>query len=163
DQYFCQTLLPDYLRINWQETKTWDVVFDARGHFVEPHTELIVPLGTLEVRGYLGGIRPVQDSDLGKVAPEVKQKLYPTHGPRGRSGAVLFIEKEGFMPLFKRVHLAERYDIAIMSTKGLSVTASRALVDALCPDIPLLILRDFDKAGFSIAGTLRNNTRRYTF
>src|SRR5262245_30154638 len=67
------------------------------------------------------------------------------------------------MPLFKRVHLAERYDLAIMSTKGLSVTASRALVDELCQDIPLLVLHDFDKAGFSIAGTLQRDTRRYEF
>ena len=46
------------------------------------------------------------------------------------------------MPLFKEVKLAERYDIAIMSTKGMSVTASRELVDQLCAegDIPLLVL-----------------------
>ncbi len=61
--------------------------------------------------------------------------------------------------------LAERYDIAIMSTKGMSVTASRELVDKLCGehDIPLLVLHDFDKAGFSIVGTLKRDTRRYTF
>jgi hypothetical protein len=78
---------------------------------------------------------------------------------------VLFIEKEGFLPLFERVKLAERYDIAIMSTKGMSVTASRLLVDRLCAEhqVPLLVLRDFDKAGFSIAGTLRRSTRRYQF
>jgi hypothetical protein len=29
--------------------------------------------------------------------------------------------------------------------------------------VPLLILRDFDKAGFSIAGTLRRSTRRYSY
>ena len=63
------------------------------------------------------------------------------------------------------VKLAERYDIAIMSTKGMSVTASRKLVDDLCGanDIPLLVLHDFDKAGFSIVGTLQRDTRRYIF
>ena len=30
-------------------------------------------------------------------------------------------------------------------------------------DIPLLLLHDFDKAGFSIAGTLQRDTRRYEF
>jgi hypothetical protein len=52
-----------------------------------------------------------------------------------------------------------------MSTKGLSVTAARHLVDELCAehDVPLLIARDFDKSGFSIAGTLQNDTRRYEF
>ena len=30
-------------------------------------------------------------------------------------------------------------------------------------DIPLLLLHDFDKSGFSIAGTLQRDTRRYEF
>jgi hypothetical protein len=69
------------------------------------------------------------------------------------------------MPLFRQVRLAERFDIAIMSTKGMSVTAARMLADRLCGkyDIPLAVLHDFDKSGFSIVGTLSRNTRRYTF
>ena len=30
-------------------------------------------------------------------------------------------------------------------------------------DIPLLLLHDFDKSGFAIAGTLQRDTRRYEF
>jgi hypothetical protein len=144
DKYFTQTLLPDYLREHADETANWDVVFDARGHFHEPHTGHTVPLGTLDVRRYLKD---------------------PSRGPANRYGAILFIEKEGFMPLFRSVRLAERYDLAIMSTKGLSVTAARHLVDRLCSAyrIPLLVLHDFDKAGFSIIGTLKRSTRRYEF
>jgi DNA topoisomerase VI subunit A len=77
---------------------------------------------------------------------------------------VLFIEKEGFVPLFEAVHLAERYDLAIMSTKGMSSTSARTLIDKLCrQQVPLLALHDFDKAGFSIIGTLRRKTRRFAF
>jgi hypothetical protein len=66
--------------------------------------------------------------------------------------------------LFKAVKLAERWDIAIMSTKGLSVTASRKLVDHLASNgVPVYCLRDFDVTGFTIAGTLRRDTRRYQF
>jgi hypothetical protein len=52
-----------------------------------------------------------------------------------------------------------------MSTKGMSVVAARALADEMCHDynIPLLLLHDFDKSGFSIAGTLQRDTRRYEF
>jgi hypothetical protein len=91
--------------------------------------------------------------------------IFPTCGPGHRYGAILFVEKEGFLPLFRAVRLAERYDLAIMSTKGLSVTASRLLVDQLCAthEVPLLVLHDFDKSGFSILGTLRRDTRRYAF
>ncbi len=69
------------------------------------------------------------------------------------------------MQPFKEVKLAERYDLAIMSTKGMSVTAARDLVDTLCGEhnIPLMVLHDFDKAGFSIVGTLQRDTRRYSF
>jgi hypothetical protein len=47
----------------------------------------------------------------------------------------------------------------------MSVTACRELVDELCSryDIPLFLLHDFDKAGFSIAATLQRDTRRYKF
>jgi hypothetical protein len=77
---------------------------------------------------------------------------------------VLFVEKEGFLPLFERVRLAERFDIAIMSTKGVSVTACRMLVEKLCTkDVPLLVMHDFDKAGFTILSTLQRDTRRYSF
>ncbi len=53
DQYFTQTLLPDYMIDHPNETADWNVVFDARGHFHEPHTKIEVPLGTLQVREYL--------------------------------------------------------------------------------------------------------------
>ena len=159
DRYFTQTLLPDYIE---EKGVDWNVVFDARGHFAEPHSTRDVPLGTLQVRKYLAQVQGYEPSE-----PEfnVKEDGYPTVGPKNRYGAILFIEKEGFMPLFEAVKLAERYDIAIMSTKGMSVTASRELVDVLCGDhgIPLLILRDFDKSGFSIAETLSQSNRRYTF
>ena len=70
-----------------------------------------------------------------------------------------FLEKEGFFPLFRHVKLADKWDIALMSNKGQSVTAGRKLMAEI--DIPVLVLRDFDAAGFSIAGVLRHGTRRF--
>ena len=68
------------------------------------------------------------------------------------------------MPLFEKARIPEKYDIAIMSTKGMSTTAARSLVDSLCHgDVPLFVLHDFDKSGFSIVGTLSRDTRRYTY
>ena len=164
DQYFCQTLLPRYLAEYPERTAGWDIVFDARGRLVEPHTGATVALGTLGVRDYL-----VESEELTLHSPSqeiVDVGRYPTCGPRHRYQAILFVEKEGFTPLFEAVRLAERYDLAIMSTKGVSTTAARALVDKLCGGeggIPLLVARDFDKSGFTIAGTLQRDTRRYQF
>jgi hypothetical protein len=163
DQYFTQQLLPDFMNERSDMTAEWDVVFDARGHFHEPHTGRVVPLGTIEVRRHL---REVERHTLPELQMDLQEMaIFPTCGPGHRYGAILFVEKEGFLPLFRAVRLAERYDLAIMSTKGLSVTASRLLVDQLCAthEVPLLVLHDFDKSGFSILGTLRRDTRRYAF
>lgn len=163
-QYFTQTILPEYIAYPFhrKETADWDVTYDARGHFTEPHTKVIAPLGTLDVRGYLAdvqehAVKPLDASQL--LTPEVIR--FPTYGPEHRFSAVLFIEKEGFMPLFEAAKLAERFDIAIMSTKGMPVVACRQLADELCGGygIPLLVLHDFDKAGFSILGTLKGLER----
>ena len=111
-------------------------------------------------------LREVAEHTLPELQVDLPEMaIFPTCGPGHRYGAILFVEKEGFLPLFQAVRLAERYDLAIMSTKGLSVTASRLLVDRLCAahQVPLLVLHDFDKSGFSILGTLRRDTRRYAF
>ena len=157
DQYFCQTLLPDFME---EHGVDWDVVFDARGHFIEPHDGGAVNLGTLGVRSYLADIRDPKCEQANLNSARVS-----TRGPDCSFGAVLFIEKEGFQPLFDRVELAKHHDIAIMSTKGVSVTAARLLVDRMCSahSIPLLVLHDLDVAGFTILDTLRRDTRRYQF
>jgi hypothetical protein len=100
-------------------------------------------------------------SDVGSI--ELNHNCL-TRGPADRYRFALFLEKEGFYPLLEAVQIAERYDIAIMSTKGMSVTAARKLVDEMSQHgVTVLVCHDFDKSGFSILHTLRTNTRRYTF
>jgi hypothetical protein len=154
--YF-QTLLAEYIN---EHNPPWDIVYDDRGHFREPHTERLIGLGTINVRGYLSRLREARFHDA-----ELKPANIETCGPDGCYQAIMFIEKEGFMPLFEAVDLAERYDIAIMSTKGLSVTAARQLIDEICGglDIPCLVLHDFDKSGFSIFATLGRSNHRYAY
>jgi hypothetical protein len=159
DRYFTQTLLPDYVEKHSEETSEWDIVFDARGTFIEPHTGREVSLGTIEVRQYLG-----DRSRLGPAVELTYSKKFPTKGPTNRYSNLLFIEKEGFELLLRAAHIPERYDIAIMSTKGMSTTAARMLIDRLSPQLTnVLVLHDFDVTGFSIFGTLGTNSRRYRF
>lgn len=156
DQYFCQQLLPDYMV---EHGVDWDITYDDRGHLIEPHTAHSIGLGTISVRNYLAENGSPKLKEPGFAAGSVD-----THGPNGCFGAVLFIEKEGFLPLLEAVHIPERYDLAIMSTKGMASTAARTLIDNLCQrQVPLLVLHDLDKAGLSILGTLKRNTRRFTF
>jgi hypothetical protein len=160
DAYFTQTLLPAFMEENPDLTSDWDVVYDARGHLVEPHTNHSLPLGTIHVREYLQRRPRHEASALISTAAG----LHPTVGPGDRYGAVLFIEKEGFEPLLRAARIAERFDIAIMSTKGMSVVAARALVDRLAAaGIRILVAHDLDAAGIRIFGTLGSDSGRYQF
>jgi len=160
--YFSQVLLPEYMDDHPQSTADWDIVLDARGRFVEPHKGMSVPLGTLEVREYLSAVKEFAVEPLNFSAGD---KSFPTLGPKNAFSAILFCEKEGFWPLFRKVRLAERHDLGIMSTKGLSVTASRLLIDMLAGvhKVPVYVLHDFDKSGFSIAATLGRSSQRYRY
>jgi hypothetical protein len=159
DRYFTQTLLPDYLTEHPEETADWRIAYDARGHLNEPHTNRRIPLGTLEVENYLNQ-RPSRRS-----RPRLADStMFETIGPQHRFKNVLFIEKEGFEELFEEVGLAERFDLAIMSTKGMSVVAARHVIDEWAKFLDhVFVLHDFDISGFSIVGTLGSNSRRYTF
>ena len=159
--YFTQTLLPRFIEANPELTADWNVVFDARGRLIEPHTGRRIDLGTLEVRRYIQGWEGMcPDRPSGVTMPT----QCPTNGPANRYRYAFFVEKEGFYPLLERYRIADRYDVAIMSTKGMSVTAARELVDRLSEQgVTVLVLRDFDKSGFSIVHTLRTDSPRYRF
>jgi hypothetical protein len=160
DAYFTQQLLPDFMDDYPEVCAAWDVVCDARGSFVEPHTRREVAIGTLEVRNYLQQ-RDVEKRELGGLREEPQ---LPTAGPENRYQTILFIEKEGFDPLLRAADIAARFDIAIMSTKGMSTTAARQLLDQLSRRVDkILVLHDFDVSGFTILGTLASNSRRYRF
>src|SRR6516162_6832159 len=53
DQYFCQQLLLDYME---EYGVDWDITYDDRGHFTEPHTEYSIGLGTIAAREYLESV-----------------------------------------------------------------------------------------------------------
>jgi hypothetical protein len=151
--YFSQTLLPDYVE---ECGGGWKVVYDARGHFEEPHNSRCIGCGTIEVGNYLRAIkRPSVD------AAKFTDTRVDVIGPNGGFSAILYVEKEGFDSLFKAVDLANRYDLMIVSNKGVSVTAARQLIDTICGKLPLFVLHDFDVAGFMIKATLQRDTRRH--
>ena len=159
DNYFTQVLLVDYINEHPEECADWNVVYSDRGHFREPHTNEIIGLGTLAVRDYIEGY-----ADPSLIEAGFKNAVIKTHGPNGRYGALLYIEKEGFDPLIDAARISERFDIACFSCKGMSVTAARELVDRTCAEygLPLFIMHDFDVSGFSIKTTLHTSNRRYT-
>jgi hypothetical protein len=151
-QYFTQTLLKDYIE---NMNPNWKIVWDARGHFREPFSDKSIGVGGADVEEYIRGWR---DPDTEFDTPSMDHTI-GTKGPKGRYHGVLFIEKEGFDQLLEEEHFAERFDIAIMSTKGIPVKAACDLLETLGEEIPVYVAHDFDKAGFTIIETLRRGTR----
>jgi len=146
DVYFTQTLLPDFLNKHPCLKQEWSIEYDARGRFREPHRDREIGIGTREVRSYVSS--------------------WPSHKPEHHYGAILFIEKEGFDPLFDRAQIAQRFDLGIMSTKGMSVVAARTFIEALAArnkGVKVFVLHDFDAYGFGICHTLWNDNRRHVF
>jgi hypothetical protein len=162
--YFTQTLLPKFREEFPDKTASWDVVYDPRGHFREPHGPKPVSLGTIGVRQYVNGWKTGEDKKTPTIVIDKADSYYPTWGPLNRFRYALFIEKEGFDPILDRAAIADRFDLAIFSSKGVSTTATRQLVDALAgSDVTILILHDFDIYGLGIAHTLVENSDRYQF
>jgi hypothetical protein len=123
----------------------WDVLRGARGVFKEPHAALNdngLPMSTMNVRTYLQAERPSS-----KLAPIAAR--FPTRGARNRIAAILICEKEGFDELLCAERVPERFDLALMSTKGISAIAARDLARDL--DVPCFTLHDMDKNGFVMA------------
>jgi hypothetical protein len=159
--YFTQHLLPDFMEAHPDLTAEWDVVYDARGHFREPHTTYEFGLGTVEVRRYLSLWESQLDATVD--APRLSHTVQ-TWGPAYRYQYALFVEKEGFTPLLDRAQIQDRYDVALMSTKGMTVTAARRLIEALSEaGVTILVVHDFDKSGLEILHKFTANTRRYRY
>jgi hypothetical protein len=88
--YFSQTLLPDYI----EETGVdWNVVYDARGHFEEPHTNRRIGCGTIEVGNCLRAVKEPDITPAGFVDAGLD-----VIGPSGNLSAVLFCEKGRLRP-----------------------------------------------------------------
>jgi DNA topoisomerase VI subunit B len=159
DSYIQYTLIPDFIAEHPDLCAGWTVLYDDRGHLIEPHTSRSIGLGTRGVRDYCRAWGKPTAVGFTLDPPGIS-----TRGPSGRYGAILFTEKEGFNELFGKYGLDARYDVALASTKGTSVTAARELFElAGRHDVPIFALVDFDYNGFEIAATLSRDTRRYQF
>ncbi|MDD4274943.1 MAG: hypothetical protein PHG14_14600 [Desulfobacter postgatei] len=164
DDYF-RELVTEYQALNPASTKDWNVAYDPRGHLVEPFTGRKIPMGTLGVKDYIQAWNGVSIFEGGTFSPpEISDPNIEIIGHQGRYKFALFIEKEGFQPLFEVSKIQERYGVAILSTKGMSNRAARFLVENLSINgVTVFVLRDFDKSGFTIAKTLSTNTKTYQF
>jgi hypothetical protein len=156
--YFSQTLLVQYMNRHPAETVGWKITASPRGTLTIPNTgyDLRVPCGTVAIEEHLARARRACDP-FGGLGDAFATVQWPSLAAGQRYQGVLYIEKEGFDPQLREARIADRFDLAIISCKGQSVTAARMYVDFVCRvngGVPLYIAHDFDKAGFEISQRL---------
>jgi hypothetical protein len=131
--YFSQDLLVEYQQINGPIKGLY---YDPRGVLYEPHTKRAVALGTREIEEY----------DF----------------PDWTFDKILFVEKRGLWPVLQAAQIAERYDMAVIASEGFATEAARTILERADRDgnYQLFVLHDADPAGYNIARTLAEETRR---
>lgn len=129
--YFCR-LLTEY------ENEYGDIpglYRDPRGTLYHPHLKQEIPLGTIAVNDY--------------------------ERPKWTFNKILYSEKEGFFPILKDAKFPERYDCALLTSKGYASRAVKDLFDLLGEtdeEIQFFCIHDSDAAGTKIYETLQEAT-----
>jgi hypothetical protein len=159
---FCYTLLPLFVQENRDLTRNWRIIYKPWGELIEPHTRRKVGLGTTEVAHYRASwTNGLALGDTDFAMPEWQAE---THGPHHRYGGVVIVEKGGIADVLRQAHVDDRNDVAIIGNQGQSVEAELILADALGRvDVPIFLLTDFDRQGFTIAENLRSGTWRHRY
>lgn len=156
--YLTQCVLVRYMNQHPEETASWKITASPRGTLTIPNcqSDVRIPCGTIAIEEHLRDAgRPCDPFDeLANIGVAVQ---WPSVAEGQRYQAVLYIEKEGFDPQLREARIADRFDLAIISCKGQSVTAARMYVDQVCRmagGVPLFVAHDFDKYGFEISQRL---------
>lgn len=132
-EYFTPPLLTEY-----QNTfgSIEGLYYEARGVLIEPHTGREIPLGTREVAAY---------------TPEP-----------WTFNKILYVEKTGLIPILRAGGIAEKYDMAIMSSQGFANRSAKELLaefEKEFKEMTILCLHDCDISGHEISRTLAEETR----
>lgn len=131
-QYFTQTLLPEYERTVGPIPGLY---YEPRGELHHPHDGNVIRLGTREVEQYTL--------------------------PPWQFDKILYVEKTGLQAQLAPYRLAEKYDMAIIYGQGYAATACRNLLaSSAVRDLQIFVLHDADPAGYNIARTLAEATKR---
>ena len=132
-EYFTPPLLTEYQE---QFGAIEGLYYEARGLLIEPHTGREIPLGTREVAAY---------------------------NPEPWSfNKILYVEKTGLLPIIRAGQIAEKYDMALMSSQGFASRSAKELLadfEKEFKDMTILALHDCDISGHEIARTLAESTR----
>ncbi|MEI7827514.1 MAG: hypothetical protein WCI87_06970 [Euryarchaeota archaeon] len=138
------------------KTAGYKIMFDRRGFFVNPFTGDEMPLGTWDVEEYIEG--KIRDC----IYPETR--IIYSVPPEQLFNKVLFIEKQGFTPLFKAEDILSELHLGVISTSGFGTRACKMLMQYyIGRGIVVYVLHDCDIAGYLIADKLKHGSKTFPY
>jgi len=149
--YFADTLSVQYERERGRIKGLWR---DPRGHLHEAHALYALPL-----RDPYGEVADGPERvSVALGTREVDAYSFPPY----LFDKILYVEKEGEWPKLLEAKIPERYDMAIVSSKGYATTAVRDLLQkaATGQNYQIFAFHDADIDGYEIERTLREATWR---
>ena len=129
--YFCR-VLTEYESVSGDIKNLYR---DPRGILYHPHLNEEIPIGTIAVENY--------------------------HRPSWTFNKIIYSEKEGFFTILRDAKFPERYDCALLTSKGYASRAVKDLFDLLGDtkeEIYFYCIHDADAAGTKIYETLQGAT-----
>lgn len=130
--YFTPQVLTDYQE---QYGEIPLLYYEARGYLLHPHSQEKIYLDTLAVNDY-------------KLPDWTFDKL-------------IYIEKEGSVPVLEDLQFLERYDAAVLVAQGFATRAIKKLIDKMFskkPEMRFFTVHDCDASGINIYRTLQEAT-----
>jgi len=179
--YYCYLVLPEAIdlassggrykftaRTLWYKTrelclKRYGVFFKDYGSFTQDFLTMYekkigeISLMVREPRGFY--ISP----GIEKKKDEKEDRILTDHIEIGHGNKIIVVEKAGIYEVMKQNRFHKRLDATIVCTKGFTTEAGRQALIKICeeyPDIPILILHDYDVNGILIEETLKRPTKR---
>ncbi|TAE74960.1 MAG: hypothetical protein EAZ85_03735 [Bacteroidetes bacterium] len=109
---------------------------DERGTLLHPHTQEEIKLGTKNIEKY--------------------------HRPSFNFNKIIYSEKEGFFEILKEANFPEKFDCALLTSKGFASRAARDVLDLLADteeELQFFCLHDADLSGTLIYQALQHATK----
>ena len=153
---FCYALLPQFMQEHPELTGDWRVLYKPRGELIEPHTR--PPDRTRHRRGRALS-RQLDQRSRPRRHRVRDAGMEGRHAGRTTATAPSCVSRRAASPTFcARPACDERHDVAIIGNEGQSVEAELVLAEPSAAGVPIFLLTDFDRQGFTIAENLRAGT-----
>lgn len=158
---FTQTVITEMFK---QHPELEDIIyFERRGFYLDCESGEEIPIHTKRVRDFVNNLNQRNNCDVllheGNYTSSKQQLIYPYELA---TSAVLFVEKQGFVEVFKKSGILDELNLGLISSQGFGTRAIKKMMqDLISRGIKVYALTDCDLAGQLIAERLADGSNTF--